>query len=186
MVAGHTSSEYTTTVTIKIPNNAVNGDKLTVTIKEPQANGSYIDTVKHYTIEKNNNKSNAVTRLKDDDTGSYVDMKTKNSFEIKNVRMRTDHKTTVEAEISNTRGIEKASATKDNIINNLDAMEVKFDKDVNQNLTVSRAESAEGGNTQIHKTTASIKLPYNIVDGDKLNITVKNKAETLRDRKSVV
>ena len=177
-VAGHTSSEYTTTVTIKIPNNAVNGDKLTVTIKEPRADGSYIDTVKHYTIEKNNNKSNAVTRLKDDDTGSYVDMKTKNSFEIKNVRMRTDHKTTVEAEISDARGIEKASATKDNIINNLDAMEVKFDKDVNQNLTVSRAESAEGGNTQIHKTTASIKLPYNIVDGDKLNITVKNKAET--------
>ncbi|WP_122861818.1 hypothetical protein [Campylobacter showae] len=177
-VAGHTSSEYTTTVTIKIPNNAVNGDKLTVTIKEPRADGSYIDTVKHYTIEKNNNKSNAVTRLKDNDTGSYVDMKTKNSFEIKNVRMRTDHKTTVEAEISDARGIEKASATKDNIINNLDAMEVKFDKDVNQNLTISRAESAEGGNTQIHKTTASIKLPDNIVDGDKLNITVKNKAET--------
>ena len=177
-VAEHTSSEYTTTVTIKIPNNAVNGDKLTVKIKEPRADGSYNDTVKHYTIEKNNNKSNAVTRLKDDDTGNYVDMKTKNSFEIKNVRMRTDHKTTVEAEISDARGIEKASATKDNIVNNLDAMEVKFDKDINQNLTLSRAESAEGGNAQIHKTTASIKLPYNIVDGDKLNITVKNKAET--------
>ena len=177
-VAGHTSSEYTTTVTIKIPNNAVNGDKLTVTIKKPQADGSYIDTVKHYTIEKNNNKSNAVTRLKDNDTGSYVDMKTKNSFEIKNVPMRTDHKTIVEAEIKDANDIEKAKTTKDSIINNLDAMEVKFDKDVNQNLTLSRAESAEGGNTQIHKTTASIKLPYNIVDGDKLNITVKNKAET--------
>ena len=176
-VAEHTNSEYTTTVTIKIPNNAVNGDKLTVTIKEPQADGSYIDTVKHYTIEKDNNKSNAVTRLKDSD-GHLVDMKTKNSFEIKNVPMRTDNKTIVEAEISDARGIEKAKTTKDSVINNLDAMEVKFDKDVNQNLTLSRAESAEGGNTQIHKTTASIKLPYNIVDGDKLNITVKNKAET--------
>jgi len=182
-VAGHTSSEYTTTVTIKIPNNAVNGDKLTVTIKEPRADGSYIDTVKHYTIEKNNNKSNAVTRLKDSD-GHLVDMKTKNSFEIKNVPMRTDNKTIVEAEISDARGIEKAKTTKDSVINNLDAMEVKFDKDVNQNLTLSRAESAEGGNTQIHKTTASIKLPYNIVDGDKLNITVKNKAETTGQTKT--
>ena len=149
-----------------------------MTIKEPQPGGTYRDTVKHYTIEKDNNKSSAVTRLKDDDTGNYVDMKTKNSFEIKNVPMRTDNKTIVEAEISDANGIEKAKTTKDSVINNLDAMEVKFDKDVNQNLTLSRAESAEGGNTQIHKTTASIKLPYNIVDGDKLNITVKNKAET--------
>ena len=176
-VAEHTNSEYKTTVTIKIPNNAVNGDKLTVTIKEPQPDGTLRDITKQYTIEKDNNKSNAVTRLKDSD-GNLVDMKTKNSFEIKDVPMRTDNKTIVEAEISDAKGIEKAKTTKDNIINNLDAMEVKFDKDVNQNLTLSRAESAKDGNAQIHQTTASIKLPYNIVEGDKLNITVKNKAET--------
>ena len=62
-----------TTVTIKLPKNAVNGDKLTVTIKEPDGKNpdgttKFHEYTKHYTVEKD--ATGKLVGIKNDDNPS--------------------------------------------------------------------------------------------------------------------
>ena len=91
-----------TTVTIKLPKNAVSGDKLTVTIKEP--NEATAREIK-YTIGKDNNGKFFV---KDSD-GNKIDTETDGrSFKISGIKTATGLETKVTAEIKDKDGIQHA------------------------------------------------------------------------------
>jgi len=95
-----------TTVTIKLPKNAVSGDKLTVTIKEP--NEATAREIK-YTIGKDNNGKFFV---KDSD-GNKVDTEIDGrSFKISGIKTATGLETKVTAEIKDKDGIQHAERYK--------------------------------------------------------------------------
>ncbi|MGB2552468.1 retention module-containing protein [Campylobacter sp. MOP51] len=164
---------FNTPVTIKIPKNAVTGDKLKVTITEPQENGADKVTVKEYTIDKN--KTDGKVTITDDSTGSPIDMTTNNSFKLIGIDTLPGKKTIVSAEIKDAFGA--SSATSENTLADLNEMAVMFDEDTSKNTILSRDEASKDKN--LYETTVSIKIPSNVVSGDKLMVTVKEGTDSV-------
>ncbi|WP_169943236.1 hypothetical protein, partial [Campylobacter sp. RM15925] len=158
---------FDTPVTIKIPKNAVTGDKLTVTIKEPQENAADKVTIKEYTIHKDENNGKVTITEKG---GAKVEMTTNNSFQIKGLDTLPGKKTIVTAEITDAFG--SASATSENTLADLNEMAVYFDEDVNKNTIMSRAEATE--DRDLIKTAVNVKIPSNVVTGDTVTVTIKD------------
>ena len=170
------NGDYLTDVTIKIPSNAVNGDKIEVKIYEP---GKTIPTTKIYTINKSNSKSGKIDSLTDENGHQINTTADKKGFVIKDVVMKTGEQTEVTAKVlseathNNNKAVDESAETKAAItVSNLNRVSIAFDKDDNENSLLSRPESASGNNLAIYKTTAKITLPNNILEKDKVSIDI--------------
>ncbi|OJJ29267.1 retention module-containing protein [Campylobacter concisus] len=156
-----------TTVTIKLPKNAVSGDKLTVTIKEP--NEATAREIK-YTIGKDNNGKFFV---KDSD-GNKIDTDTDGrSFKISGIKTATGLETKVTAEIKDKDGIQHAEDTSTVTISNINDMAVYFKEDADRNVSLTRAESKDADG-DLHKTTVVVKVPNNVIAGDVVTVKIDN------------
>lgn len=157
-----------TTVTIKLPKNAVNGDKLTVTINEPDK----APRAKHYTIEKD--KDGKLIGIKnDDDPKDVVNIENGNSFKISGIKTTTGSTTKVTAEIKDKDGIQHAEDTSTVSISNINDTAIYFKEDADGNVSLTRSESKDGDGN-LHKTTIVVKVPNNVIAGDIVNVTVNN------------
>lgn len=156
-----------TTVTIKLPKNAVSGDKLTVTIKEP--NEATAREIK-YTIGKDNNGKFFV---KDSD-GNKIDTETDGrSFKISGIKTATGLETKVTAEIKDKDGIQHAEDASTVTISNINDMAVYFKEDADRNVSLTRAESKDADG-DLHKTTVVVKVPNNVIVGDVVTVKIDN------------
>lgn len=158
-----------TTVTIKLPKNAVNGDKLTVTIAEPNET----PRVKHYTIQKDAN-GNLTAIKNDDDPSDVVSIKNGNSFEIPGIKTTTSLETKVRAEIKDKDGIQHADKTSTVSISNINDTAVFFKEDGDGNVSLTRSESKDGTDHDLHKTTIVVKVPNNVMAGDVVTVKIDN------------
>ena len=153
-----------TTVTIKLPKNAVSGDKLTVTIKEP--NEATAREIK-YTIGKDNNGKFYV----EDSGGKKIDTETDGrSFKISGIKTATGLETKVTAEIKDKDGIQHAEDASSVTISNINDMAVYFKEDADGNVSLTRDESMKDGD--LHKTTVVVKVPNNVIAGDIVTVTI--------------
>ena len=158
-----------TTVTIKLPKNAVDGDKVTVTIKEPDGTTN----LKHYTVEKD--ATGKLVGIKnDDDASDHVTIKADGrSFEIPNIKTATDVKTEVTAEIVDSDGnIQHAQGSSSVTIAGINDMAVRFVEDEDGNVSLTRDESMKDGN--LKETTIAVKVPNNVIAGDIVTINIDN------------
>ena len=158
-----------TTVTIKLPKNAVDGDKVTVTIKEPDGTTN----LKHYTVEKD--ATGKLVGIKnDDDASDHVTIKADGrSFEIPNIKTATGVKTEVTAEIVDSDGsIQHAESSNSVTIAGINDMAVRFVEDGDGNVSLTRDESMKDGN--LKETTIAVKLPNNVIAGDIVTVNIDN------------
>ena len=158
-----------TTVTIKLPKNAVDGDKVTVTIKEPDGTTN----LKHYTVEKDAT-GKLVSIKNDDDASDHVTIKADGrSFEIPNIKTATGVKTEVTAEIVDSDGnIQHAQGSSSVTIAGINDMAVRFVEDEDGNVSLTRDESMKDGN--LKETTIAVKVPNNVIAGDIVTINIDN------------
>ena len=156
-----------TTVTIKLPKNAVSGDKLTVTIKEP--NEATAREIK-YTIGKDNNGKFFV---KDSDGNKIATETDGRSFKISGIKTATGLETKVTAEIKDKDGIQHAEDTSTVTISNINDMAVYFKEDIDRNVSLTRAESKDADG-DLHKTTVIVKVPNNVIAGDVVTVKIDN------------
>ena len=169
------NGDYLTDVTIKIPSNAVNGDKIEVKIYEP---GKPTPTPKIYTINKSNSKSGKIDSLTDESGHQINTTADKKGFVIKDVVMKTGKQTEVTAKVlsdatHNNVAVDESPVAEASItVSNLNRVSIAFDKDKNENSLLSRPESASENNLAIYKTTAKITLPNNILEKDKVTIDI--------------
>ena len=158
-----------TTVTIKLPKNAVDGDKVTVTIKEPDGTTN----LKHYTVEKD--ATGKLVGIKnDDDANDHVTIKADGrSFEIPNIKTATGVKTEVTAEIVDSDGnIQHAEGSSSVTIAGINDMAVRFVEDGDGNVSLTRDESMKDGN--LKETTIAVKVPNNVIAGDIVTVNIDN------------
>ena len=158
-----------TTVTIKLPKNAVDGDKVTVTIKEPDGTTN----LKHYTVEKD--AAGKLVGIKnDDDASDHVTIKADGrSFEIPNIKTATGVKTEVTAEIVDSDGnIQHAQGSSSVTIAGINDMAVRFVEDEDGNVSLTRDESMKDGN--LKETTIAVKVPNNVIAGDIVTVNIDN------------
>ena len=158
-----------TTVTIKLPKNAVDGDKVTVTIKEPDGTTN----LKHYTVEKDAT-GKLVSIKNDDDASDHVTIKADGrSFEIPNIKTATGVKTEVTAEIVDSDGnIQHAQGSSSVTIAGINDMAVRFVEDEDGNVSLTRDESMKDGN--LKETTIAVKVPNNVIAGDIVTVNIDN------------
>ena len=160
-----------TTVTIKLPKNAVNGDKINVTIKNPDGTTEY----KHYTVEKD--ATGKLTGITNNDNASDHITISGNSFKISGVKTATSKETKVTAEIVDNDGsIQHAESSNSVMIAGLNDMAVRFLEDIDHNVSLTRAESMKDGN--LKETTIAVKVPNNVIAGDVVNVTINNGTST--------
>ena len=158
-----------TTVTIKLPKNAVDGDKVTVTIKEPDGTTN----LKHYTVEKD--ATGKLVGIKnDDDASDHVTIKADGrSFEIPNIKTATGVKTEVTAEIVDSDGsIQHAQGSSSVTIAGINDMAVRFVEDGDGNVSLTRDESMKDGN--LKETIIAVKVPNNVIAGDIVTVNIDN------------
>ena len=179
-----------TTVTIKLPKNAVNEDKLTVTIKEPDGKNpdgttKFHEYTKHYTVEKDaTGKLTGITN--NDNASDHVTIKNGNSFEISGIKTATGIKTEVTAEIVDSDGsIQHAQNSSSVMIAGLNDMAVRFVEDSDHNVSLTRAESKDGDN-KLDETTIAVKVPNNVIAGDIVTVKIDNDTSHVLKKYSVV
>ena len=160
-----------TTVTIKLPKNAVSGDKLTVTINEPNETPK----TKEYTVGRDANGKFFVK----DSAGNEINTETDGrSFKISGIKTATGEETKVTAEIVDSDGsIQHAKGSSSVTIAGINDMAVRFVEDGDGNVSLTRAESKDGDNDLL-KTTIAVKVPNNVIAGDVVNVTINNGSST--------
>ncbi|WP_141090739.1 retention module-containing protein [Campylobacter concisus] len=154
-----------TKVTIKLPKNAVSGDKLTVTINEPNET----PRTKEYTVGRDANGKFFVK----DSAGNEINTETDGrSFKISGIKTATGEETKVTAEIVDSDGsIQHAKGSSSVTIAGINDMAVRFVEDGDGNVSLTRAESKDGDNDLL-KTTIAVKVPNNVIKGDIVNVTI--------------
>ena len=160
-----------TTVTIKLPKNAVSGDKLTVTINEPNETPK----TKEYTVGRDANGKFFVK----DSAGNEINTETDGrSFKIYGIKTATGEETKVTAEIVDSDGrIQHAKGSSSVTIAGINDMAVRFVEDGDGNVSLTRSESKDGDNDLL-KTTIAVKVPNNVIAGDVVNVTINNGTST--------
>ena len=159
-----------TKVTIKLPKNAVSGDKLTVTINEPNETPREIK----YNIGKDDNGNLFVVK-----EGSTQKIETDGrSFKISGIKTATGEETKVTAEIVDSDdSIQHAKGSSSVTIAGINDMAVRFVEDGDGNVSLTRSESKDGDNDLL-KTTIAVKVPNNVIAGDVVNVTINNSTST--------
>ena len=171
--------EFNTTATIKIPKNAVDGDRIEVKITEPQLNG----TTKDRTLKFNVHKDASGVKITDEH-GNNVEVND-NGFKISNVGTLTGAETKISATIIDKDGIQSATGTNSVSVTELDDSGIFFVEDADANTSITREESMkdhylhkEKGDLHetddyLHKTDLEVKVPNNVITGDKMILEVK-------------
>ena len=155
-----------TTVTIKLPKNAVSGDKLTVTINEPNE----IPKTKEYTVGRDANGKFFVKDSADNEINTEADGR---SFKISGIKTATGLETKVTAEIVDSDGrIQHAKGSSSVTIAGINDMAVRFVEDEDGNVSLARAESMKDGN--LKETTIAVKVPNNVIAGDVVTVKIDN------------
>ena len=154
-----------TTVTIKLPKNAVSGDKLTVTINEPNET----PRTKEYTVGRDANGKFFVK----DSAGNEINTETDGrSFKISGIKTATGEETKVTAEIVDSDdSIQHAKGSSSVTIAGINDMAVRFVEDGDGNVSLTRAESKDGDN-KLDETTIAVKVPNNVIKGDIVTVTI--------------
>ena len=158
-----------TDVTIKIPKNAVNGDKLTIDIKEPNES----PRAKHYKIIKD--VTGKLIGVLDADTNATINIIDGKSFKIPGIKTATGAKTDVTATIVDKDGIQSANGLSSVEISSINDMAVRFVEDGDRNVSLARSESKDGDNDLL-KTTIAVKVPNNVIAGDIVTVKIDNSA----------
>ena len=162
--------EFNTTATIKIPKNAVDGDRIEVKITEPQLDG----TTKDRTLKFNVHKDASGVKITDEH-GNNVEVDN-NGFKISNVGTLTGAETKISATIIDKDDVQSATGTNSVSVTELDDSGIFFDEDVDANTSITRDESMK--DHDLHKTDLKIKVPNNVITGDKMILEVNgNKTE---------
>ena len=153
-----------TTVTIKLPKNAVSGDKLTVTINEPNETPREIK----YNIGKDDNGNLFVVK-----EGSTQKIETDGrSFKISGIKTATGEETKVTAEIVDSDdSIQHAKGSSSVTIAGINDMAVRFVEDGDHNVSLTRGESKDGDN-KLDETTIAVKVPNNVIANDIVTVTI--------------
>ena len=156
-----------TTVTIKLPKNAVSGDKLTVTINEPNET----PRTKEYTVGRDANGKFFVK----DSAGNEINTETDGrSFKISGIKTATGEETKVTAEIVDSDGsIQHAKGSSSVTIAGINDMAVRFVEDGDHNVSLTRGESKDGDN-KLDETTIAVKVPNNVIAGDIVTVKIDN------------
>ena len=154
-----------TTVTIKLPKNAVSGDKLTVTINEPNAT----PRTKEYTVGRDANGKFFVKDSANNEINTEADGR---SFKISGIKTATGEETKVTAEIVDSDdSIQHAKGSSSVTIAGINDMAVRFVEDGDGNVSLTRAESKDGDN-KLDETTIAVKVPNNVIKGDIVTVTI--------------
>ena len=157
--------EFNTTATIKIPKNAVDGDRIEVKITEPQLDG----TTKDRTLKFNVHKDASGVKITDEH-GNDVAV-SDNGFKIFHVGTLTGAETKISATIIDKDDVQSATGTNSVSVTELDDSGIFFGEDVDANTSITRDESMK--DHDLHKTDLKIKVPNNVITGDKMILEVK-------------
>lgn len=161
---------FRTTATIKIPKNAVDGDRIEVKITEPQLDG----TTKDRTLKFNVHKDASGVKITDEH-GNNVEVNN-NGFKISNVGTLTGAETKISATIIDKDDVQSATGTNSVSVTELDDSGIFFGEDADANTSITRDESMK--DHDLHKTDLKIKVPNNVITGDKMILEVNgNKTE---------
>ena len=162
--------EFNTTATIKIPKNAVDGDRIEVKITEPQLDG----TTKDRTLTFHIHKDASGVKITDEH-GNNVAV-SDNGFKIYHVGTLTGAETKISATIIDKDDVQSATGTNSVSVTELDDSGIFFDEDIDANTSITRDESMK--DHDLHKTDLKIKVPNNVITGDKMILEVNgNKTE---------
>ena len=171
--------EFNTTATIKIPKNAVDGDRIEVKITEPQLDG----TTKDRTLKFNVHKDASGVKITDE-YGNDVAV-SDNGFKISHVGTLTGAETKISATIIDKDDVQSATGTNSVSVTELDDSGIFFVEDADANTSITREESMkdhylhkEKGDLHetddyLHKTDLEVKVPNNVITGDKMILEVK-------------
>ena len=165
-----------TKVTIKLPKNAVSGDKLTVTINEPDGKNpdgttKFHEYPKYYTVGRDANGKFFVKDSADNEINTEADGR---SFKISGIKTATGLETKVTAEIVDSDGnIQHAKGSSSVTMAGINDMAVRFVEDGDRNVSLARSESKDGDNDLL-KTTIAVKVPNNVIAGDVVTVKIDN------------
>ena len=172
---------FRTTATIKIPKNAVDGDRIEVKITEPQLNG----TTKDRTLKFNVHKDASGVKITDEHGNNVEVDKDNNGFKISHVGTLTGAETKISATIIDKDDVQSATGTNSVSVTELDDSGIFFGEDADANTSITREESMkdhyfhkEKGDLHetddyLHKTDLEVKVPNNVITGDKMILEVK-------------
>ncbi len=156
-----------TTISVQLPYNVVAGDKVAVTIKEPQANGSTSTRTVTYTVTGNANGKISLTD--DSDTTHTPHELENNTIKIPGVAMLPDRETSAVATITNGAETTTSSEATAKLAPLSEAgLSVSIVADKNDNGIISRDESG----SKISKVYVSI--PGSVIEGDKIDVKITN------------
>ena len=175
---------FRTAATIKIPKNAVDGDRIEVKITEPQLDG----TTKDRTLTFHIHKDASGVKITDEQ-GKDVAV-SDNGFKISNVGILTGAETKISATIIDKDDVQSATGTNSVSVTELDDSGIFFVEDADANTSITREESMkdhyfhkEKGDLRetddyLHKTDLKVKVPNNVITGDKMILEVKADGNT--------
>ncbi|MBE9857128.1 retention module-containing protein [Campylobacter concisus] len=162
--------EFNTTATIKIPKNAVDGDRIEVKITEPQLDG----TTKDRTLKFNVHKDASGVKITDEHSNDVA--VSDNGFKISHVGTLTGAETKISATIIDKDDVQSATGTNSVSVTELDDSGIFFSEDVDANTSITRDESMK--DHDLHKTDLKVKVPNNVITGDKMILEVKADGNT--------
>ena len=162
--------EFNTTATIKIPKNAVDGDRIEVKITEPQLDG----TTKDRTLKFNVHKDASGVKITDEHGNDVV--VSDNGFKISHVGTLTGAETKISATIIDKDDVQSATGTNSVSVTELDDSGIFFGEDIDANTSITRDESMK--DSDLHKTDLKVKVPNNVITGDKMILEVKADGNT--------
>ena len=156
-----------TIISVQVPHNVTNGDKVAVTIKEPQANGTTGSRTITYTVSKTANGKISLTD--DSDTTHTPHELENNTIKIPGVAMLPGRETSAVATITNGAETTTSSEAKAKLAPLSEAgLSVNIVADKNDNGIISRDESG----SKISKVHVSI--PGSVIAGDKIDVKITN------------
>ena len=156
-----------TIISVQVPHNVTNGDKVAVTIKEPQANGTTGSRTITYTVSKTANGKISLTD--DSDTTHTPHELENNTIKISGVAMLPGRETSAVATITNGAETTTSSEATAKLAPLSEAgLSVSIVADKNDNGIISRDESG----SKISKVHVSI--PGSVVAGDKIDVKITN------------
>ena len=154
-----------TIISVRVPHNVTNGDKIAVTIKEPKADGTTADRTINYTVSKTANGKISLT----DDTTHVTTQLANNTIKIPGVAMLPGRETSAVATITNGAETTTSSEAKAKLAPLSEAgLSVSIVADKNDNGIISRDESG----SKISKVHVSI--PGSVIAGDKIDVKITN------------
>ena len=156
-----------TIISVQVPHNVTNGDKVAVTIKEPQTNGTTGSRTITYTVSKTANGKISLTD--DSDTTHTPHELENNTIKIPGVAMLPGRETSAVATITNGAETTTSGEAKAKLAPLSEAgLSVSIVADKNDNGIISRDESG----SKISKVHVSI--PGSVIAGDKIDVKITN------------